>query len=258
MNQSEKDINVKEIYFSSGELMLKGFLHLPQNNLPPVVIGSHGLVSSKDSPKQIELARRCNAAGMAYFRFDHRGCGDSQGRFEDVTTLNGRSMDLRQAIRVLMLRRELKKQVALFGSSFGGTTVLNVAAELNAAGTAGNPALIPAEISAIVTVAAPVSSQYLEAEPERPPELDFLTPEFYRTRLQFDITGSLSTLHHVLLFHGNADKIVPVDNARMIFDRVQSPKELIIQENGDHSMSQTAHQADFQNRSVEWFTTYLS
>jgi len=256
MNQSEKDINVKEIYFSSGELMLKGFLHLPQNDHPPVVIGSHGLVSSKESPKQIELARRCNAAGMAYFRFDHRGCGESQGKFEDVTTLSGRSMDLRQAIRVLMTRRELKKQVALFGSSFGGTTVLNVAAELNAAG-AGTPALLPAEISAIVTVAAPVSSQYLKAEPERPPGLDFLTPEFYRTHLQFDITGSSPALHHVLLFHGDADTIVPVDNARMIFDRVQPPRELILQENGDHSMSQTAHQTDFQTRTVEWFTRYL-
>jgi alpha-beta hydrolase superfamily lysophospholipase len=237
--------------------MLKGFLHLPKTDHPPVVIGSHGLVSSKDSPKQIELARRCNTAGIAYFRFDHRGCGESQGKFEEVTSLSGRSMDLRQAIRILMLRRELGKRVALFGSSFGGTTVLNVAAELNATGAAGTTALLPAEISAIVTVAAPASSQYLDAEPERPPELDFLTPEFYQTHLQFDITGSLSNLHHVLVFHGDADSIVPVDNARMIFERVRSPKQLIIQENGDHPMSQATHQSDFQAKSIEWFTTYL-
>ncbi len=259
MNHLQKDNTVKEIYFPSGDLMLKGILHLPEAAHPPVVIGSHGLVSTKDSPKQLDLAQRCNAAGIAYFRFDHRGCGESRGNFEDVTTLNGRSRDLRQAIRVLMMRRELGKRVALFGSSFGGTTVLNVAADLNAARNAGSekPAALPDEISAIVTIAAPVSSQYLEAEPERPPELHFLTPEFYQSHMQFDITGKLSALHHVMLFHGDADKIVPVNNARIIFDALQPPRELILQENGDHRMSHPEHQADFQAKAVEWFTRYL-
>lgn len=259
MDNTPKDSISKEIFFSSGNLMLKGILHLPDTDHPPVVIGLHGLLSDKESPKQIELARRCNAAGIAYFRFDHRGCGESQGIFENVTSLGGRSRDLLQAIRILMARRELGKRMGLFGSSFGGTTVLNVAAELNRANQdasqkAGFPAMT---IDAMVTAAAPISSQYLKTAPEPSPEWSFLTPEFFHTHLQFDLTDKLEALHHVLLFHGNADKIVPFNNARIIYEGVQTPKELICQENGDHSMRNPAHQADFQEKALEWFKTYL-
>ena len=47
-----------EIAFSSDGLLLKGFLHLPARKQPPVVIGSHGLLSSGASPKQVALAQQ--------------------------------------------------------------------------------------------------------------------------------------------------------------------------------------------------------
>ena len=74
----------ENISFNSDSLKLKGVLHLPDDGQPPVVIGSHGLYSSGSSPKQIALAEQCNRLGIAYFRFDHRGCGSSQGEFERV------------------------------------------------------------------------------------------------------------------------------------------------------------------------------
>ena len=58
-----------EVTFSSNDYRLKGVPHLPSIKSPPVVIGSHGLLSNRDSPKQIELAHRCNANGIAYFRY---------------------------------------------------------------------------------------------------------------------------------------------------------------------------------------------
>ena len=249
MDNSAKGMACKEIYFSSDGFMLKGTLHLPNTENPPVVIGSHGLVSSGDSPKQIELARQCNAAGIAYFRFDHRGCGDSQGDFQNVTSLAARCRDLRQAIGVIRTRKDLGKRMGLFGSSMGGTTALSTAAGLNETESG--------KIEALVTFATPVSNAYLNAEPERPADLKFLTPEFYRTHLQFDITDKLSALHHVLIFHGEADTIVPVGNARKIFDSVGEPKNMILQENGDHHMSDPDHQARFLREAVAWFKAYL-
>ncbi len=87
-----------EIHFISDSLRLCGILHLPLQKNPPVVIGSHGLLSSGNSPKQIALAQICNARGIAYFRFDHRGCGKSEGDFASVTTFKGRCTDLACAI----------------------------------------------------------------------------------------------------------------------------------------------------------------
>jgi predicted acyl esterase len=85
---------IKKITFLSDGFKLYGTLHLPPAERPPVVIGSHGLLSSSSSPKQIALARACTAAGIAYFRFDHRGRGKSEGVFKEVTSLKARCTDL--------------------------------------------------------------------------------------------------------------------------------------------------------------------
>jgi dipeptidyl aminopeptidase/acylaminoacyl peptidase len=69
---SAKNTEPREISFRSDGLALKGTLHLPPSDKPPIVIGLHGLYSSQESPKQIALARACNALGLAYLRFDHR------------------------------------------------------------------------------------------------------------------------------------------------------------------------------------------
>jgi alpha-beta hydrolase superfamily lysophospholipase len=91
----------RKLSFMSDGFRLSGILHLPEVHLPPVVIGSHGLLSTGNSPKQIELAGQCVAAGMAYFRFDHRGCGESDGGKADAVDFQGRCRDLRCAISFL-------------------------------------------------------------------------------------------------------------------------------------------------------------
>ncbi|MCK7511694.1 MAG: alpha/beta hydrolase [Desulfobacterales bacterium] len=124
---------------------LKGTLHLPAADNPPVVIGCHGLLSDRSSPKQIALAEACNALGLAFFRFDHRGCGESAGKAGGGdTSLEGRASDLLHAIRLLESRPGLGKQIGLFGSSMGGAVCLRVASER--------------PVAAVVTFAAPVRS----------------------------------------------------------------------------------------------------
>lgn len=80
--------------FIVDNLTLQGWLHVPNNFRPSLVIGSHGLLSSGNSSKQIALAKALNAQGIAYVRFDHRGVGLSQGNFENETTLPNRTRDL--------------------------------------------------------------------------------------------------------------------------------------------------------------------
>ena len=109
-------MNQLNITFSSNGFRLKGMLHLPETDLPPVVIGSHGLLSNSYSPKQIALARECNAHGIAYFRFDHRGCGQSDGVFNEITSLTGRRDDLISAVNAIKMRKYIGKRIGLFGS----------------------------------------------------------------------------------------------------------------------------------------------
>jgi alpha-beta hydrolase superfamily lysophospholipase len=244
MIRSHPDGAGEPIVFSAPGFQLQGWLHLPAApHRPPFVIGSHGLFSTGDSPKQLALARECNAAGMAYFRFDHRGCGRSSGRFHTATSLAARCTDLFSAVETLQRRSDLSSRFGLFGSSFGGAVCI--------AGFARTAA------SSIVVNAAPVRGRTLqgaEAAANGPPELH---ASFYRTLLQFDVSENLAELRTVSIFHGDADRVVPLENAFEIYRRAGDPKKITIFENGDHRMSCAADQQRFVQESVDWFRKHL-
>lgn len=245
MTQTEKS-GCKTITFSCDGLILKGILHLPGNPHPPVVIGSHGLFSSGSSPKQIALAERCNQYGIAFFRFDHRGCGDSQGVFAEVTSLDARCRDLRCAVDTMRSREDIGKDFALFGSSLGGTVCMASASRLNA--------------RAFVTVAAPVRirshTHALEAI-EKSAETAIPDPSFLQKNLRFDISENLPDVRGILVFHGDADEVIPVSDAREIWEKAGGEKKLIIQKAGDHRISHEAHQEEFIREASDWFRKHL-
>ncbi len=239
----------EEIFFASDDYLLKGILHLPAVKKPPVVFGSHGLLSTGSSPKQIELANACCKNGIAFFRFDHRGCGESQGVFIDVTNLDARQNDFLAAVNVIKKRTDLGNRTGLFGSSFGGTTCISLAGLY--------------DIDAMVTFAAPISSHVLIDAAKRThsltdtDDLNNLPLSFYKNSLRFDVTGRLSDLKRILVVHGEDDAVVPVSHAKEIFYKAGEPKALTIQPNGDHRMSDVTHQQAFLKETVRWFKTFL-
>jgi alpha-beta hydrolase superfamily lysophospholipase len=235
-------MNQINITFSSDGFLLKGMLHLPETSLPPVVIGSHGLLSNSYSPKQIALARECNAHGIAYFRFDHRGCGQSDGFFNEINLLNGRRNDLISAVNTIRIREDIGKKIGLFGSSVGGTVCISVADVL--------------DIDAWVTYAAPVRSSSITVA-NKSDDAEKINPSSDHKYLTWDISVQLKHLHHIFILHGDSDKIVPPINAHEIFTKSSNPKKLILQKGGNHLMSNKKHQKDFLREAVSWFKEWL-
>ena len=236
-------MNQINITFESDGFLLKGMLHLPEANLPPVVIGSHGLLSNSYSPKQIALARECNAHGFAYFRFDHRGCGQSDGVFNEITSLDGRRNDLVSAVKIIQTRKDIGKKIGLFGSSMGGTVCISVADVL--------------EIDAWVTYASPVRSSSITTALKESDDSEKIKPLLDQKYLEWDISDQLKHLHHIFILHGDSDKIVPPSNAHEIFTKSSNPKKLILQKGGNHLMSNKKHQKDFLREAVNWFKKWL-
>jgi len=229
----------KEISFNADGLKLKGVLHLPDTVArTPVVIGSHGLYSSANSPKQIVLAEHCNHFGIAYFRFDHRGCGRSEGEFDRVTSLEARCRDLIAAVAAINSRIDTGDRLGLFGSSLGGTVCLSTAARLAAA---------------VVTLAAPIRSKLIGNQAEK----SRVEIVFDAAKRQFDIKEGLSKITNILIFHGDADEVVPVSHAREIYKFARKPKKMIIQKQGDHRMSNREHQKEFVREASRWFKRKL-
>lgn len=241
MVNANKRCVIEEIAFASGNFLLKGCLHLPPVGQPPLVIGSHGLFSDKNSPKQIQLAQQCNRNNIAFFRFDHRGCGESDAPFEEVTSLGARCTDLIAAANMLKARDDLSARVGLFGSSMGGTVCLAAACHVKPA--------------AVITWAAPVRSiDILESQADRKTAERSNIPF---TKIPFDISNQLSDIRNILIFHGEADEIVPLSHAAEIFERVKEPKKLILFPQSDHRMSLPADQQEFVRRAALWFQSYL-
>ncbi len=234
MMTGEKFIQ-NDISFYADGLELQGILHLPQDRRPPVVIGCHGLYSSINSPKQIALAGQCNRLGIAYFRFDHRGCGKSEGKFEDVTSLEARCRDLIAAVETINNRIDTRDCLGLFGSSMGGTVCLRTAVRLAA--------------DAVVTFAAPIRSDLTREQSESSRSQIV----FDAAKRGFDITEGLSKISNILIFHGEADDVVPVSHAREIYKLARKPKKIIIQKQGDHPMSNKGHQTEFIREASRWF-----
>ena len=228
-------MNCRDITFISDGYQLSGTLHLSEASDPPVIIGSHGLLSSADSPKQIALANECARAGMAYFRYNHRGCGNSQGNFETDTSLESRCRDMLHAVNCLRSFGLSCNRIGLFGSSMGGAVCISMATELSA--------------DAMIVNAAPVKLDRTRRIPG--------VSEPLKSDLKFDLSDKLNRLHHILIFHGEADDVVPVAHSHLIHKQAQQPKRLRLFKNGDHIMSNPNHQATFIRDSTQWFRRYL-
>ena len=234
-----------EIQFASGPFQLSGTLHLPESPDPPLVVGSHGLEGCRSSAKQLVLARLLPEKGMAFFRFDHRGCGRSQGDFAADTSLSKRSDDLVAAVRHVMSLGLTRPSLALFGSSMGGATCIHAWQRLAALG------FPPA--GAVLCASPVISSTIVNIPTQANGSRPALPLSFFTENLLFDLTRDTANLHHVLIFHGDADEVVPVSNARLLYQRAQSPKTLVIQKDGKHRMDNPVDQKDFEDRVPDWY-----
>jgi len=234
-----------DVEFTSDGFLLKGTLHLPEISQPPLVVGSHGLEGSKESAKQTVIAELLVKNNIAFFRFDHRGCGDSEGDFIKDTSIEKRTTDLINAVQYLTGTKKTGKDIAVFGVSMGGATCINawdrlLKMDINLKGAVLCSALLKSST---------VKNLPMQASDNHPA----LPLSFFRENLLFDITDKARNLFNVLVFHGDADEVVPVSNALEIYNLAKEPKKLIVYENGDHQMTAKKDQVRFERESIAWF-----
>lgn len=236
---------VTQVTFKADGFKLKGTIYHPlKKPINRAIIGSHGLLSDRTSLKQKALAIQCIDMDIAYFVFDHRGCGQSEGEFEQVTTLDNRVRDLMAAVTAIQAKTGCKNRLGLFGSSMGGAVCLAASAQIKPL--------------AIVTVAAPLKSAALVRNDKNAIDTGNFSPSFYEEKLQFDITAKTAGVKNLLLFHGDSDETVPVSHARTIYTLAAEPKKMVIQKGGDHRMSRPGHQKSFITLAAHWYLTHMS
>jgi len=191
------------------------------------------------------LAKLLVQNNIAFFRFDHRGCGESQGDFIKDTSLEKRTNDYINAVKHILSLEKTSRNIAVFGSSMGGSTCINAWESL---------LQMNINLCGAVLCSSPAKSLTIENIPtDANKDRSALPLSFFKNNLLFNILDKAKDLSNVLIFHGNADEVVPVSNASDIYNLAKEPKRLIIHKNGDHQMTARRDQAEFEIETMAWF-----
>jgi len=235
-------MRIEKVSFISEGQEISGVLHLPDEENPPCVIASHGLLSSKNSEKYVALAERMSEEEMAMLRFDFRGIGESEGSEKD-NTISKKIVDLSRAIDFVKTYPGLGKRIGLIGSSLGGFLSLLKAST-------------DKEIKAVVVWATPLHLDDLGSKKQ---EEDYpLPPEaFFEDLPRHRLMPLLPKVSNCLVIHGEEDELVPMDQALGIFYNLGVPKEIHVIGGADHRLTNPAHRQRAIELSVDWFKKYL-
>lgn len=249
-----------------GAERIAGCLHLPAGAgepPSPVVIFCHGLTGTRigTAYRSVTIARRLAERGIASVRFDFRGCGESDGAFQDVTAAS-LADDLRAVVGAVGgLPGCDARRIGLVGSSFGAFTCSLVAGEM-------------AGLRALVFI-APVSDPRRLIDRDMTPEAwEFLRRNgwiehhgqrlgemFIDTLPTDDVPQRLAkTRRALLIFHGTGDRQVPIEQGRAYERAVQTTGgevRLVSIEAEDHGLRALAAGQTIIRETVEWMERYL-
>lgn len=118
-----------KVYFQDSKgYKLCGILSAPDSSLEKVVIMVHGFTSNKNTKSWLLLTDLLSKASIPSLRIDLFAHGESEGKFEDLTTTKAVDSIL-CAIR--FLKEKGYKKIGLIGSSFGGISSIMAASKTN-------------------------------------------------------------------------------------------------------------------------------
>ncbi len=237
---------------------LAGLLHLPAGvdepaGLPAVVL-CHGMESTKEGTKHQALAARLTALGYVCVRFDFSYVGESEGAFEDLT-ISGEVQDLAGVCDALWERGA--GAVGLIGSSLGGTVAVTFAGDEPRVRALVTIAALSRPLG-IVERMAPAALAEWRQRGYTQEETGRLNRTFLDDLPNVDVLAAARRLGAAtLVTHGDADRVVPVEDAHALHAALPEPKALAITPGCDHRYSDPAHLATLLDRSVEWITRHL-
>jgi len=232
------------VILSADDIMLAGQVFLPDDcsRTYPAVCICHGIPAVPYNPDEKggypELAARFCRAGLIALVFNFRGCGPSQGNID----MPGWICDLEVAVDFLYMLLEVdRKKIYLLGSSGGAAACINVAAREK-------------RVSAVATLACPAEFDFMAGghttdsliarfreigiikDADFPPSVKKWVDGF-KTVAPIEYIGQVSP-KPLLLVHGEADDVVPVEHAERLYARAGKPRKKVILPGAGHRLRQ--------------------
>jgi len=242
-------MEIKEIRLKADGLELAGELHIPSmDKVYPALCICHGIPAAPPDPTDrgyTLLAQRFCHAGFITLIFNFRGTGKSEGNLD----IRGWSRDLQAALDFLYNLKEVdKNHFCLLGFSGGAAVSIYTAAH--------DP-----RVSSMVTCACPADFRSLQQR-ETPRDTiqrfrqigairdkDF-PPSIEEWQRGFETVTPIKWIDKIsprplLLVHGDADELIPLEHAHKLYQKAKEPKELKIIPGAKHKMRLEKAAMDF-------------
>lgn len=236
-------------------------LTIPTGGTDKIAVLCHGFLSSKTSSTNNALTRMLVGHGIATFRFDFFGQGESEGPFEQITTTL--SVEQTNTAVDLMTQRGYR-HIGLMGSSFGGLVSILTASQRTDL--------------ACLALKCPVVDFAEELRLEFGPE----------ELAQWKATGTISNImggseriklryafyddaiHRIaydparlitaptLIVQGDKDEHVPLHQSRRLYEALQGQKRLEILPGADHQFTRGDDFTRMTNLIADWLISHLT
>ena len=239
-----------------------GILAKPDKKTDRLAVLCHGFLSNKNSKTNHALTAMLVPQGIATFRFDFFGQGESEGPFEKITVTTA----VQQALAALdLVGTKGYRRIGLVGSSFGGLVGLLAAAQTPQLACLalkcpvpdfpemlnlefGEAGIAPWKASDTIPNVVPGGTGRIK-----------LSYGFYEDCTRHDgYAAAKAITAPTLIVQGDADEYVPIHQSRRLADSLGGRHSVVILQGADHHFSDPAHFREMTTVIAQWVSEHLN
>jgi len=237
---------------------LAGTLHLSDRSAECGVIFGHCFTCSRHTRIIRQACNELAAAGVLALRFDFSGNGQSEGEFSE-SNYSKQIAEMQAAADVIAEKGA--RRIGLAGHSMGAVIAVLTAARTR---TVKAVCALAGRLSGLNATHFFSKKQLKELEDtgrvsfnSRGRSLQ-LSTQFFADAEQYDLSKTVKSLQTPLMvIHGDADEIIPVQDAYLAKTLNPEYTELVVIPGADHMFSDEMHRSQASQLVVKWFKEHL-
>jgi uncharacterized protein len=240
---------------------IAAILSTPDRPTTRLAVLCHGFLSGKNSTTNRTLTRLLNERGLATFRFDFFGQGDSDGPFEEITTTL--AVNQTEAALELVTARGYDR-IGLVGSSFGGLVAILTTARRREIACLALKCPVVDFAEELRLKFGPEELVRWQATDTIPnimggPERVRLRYGFYEDCLRQIAYGPAERITvPTLIVQGERDECVPLHQSLRLRDALGGPKRLDRLPGADHQFTRGEDFRQMTTSISDWLITHLT